>query len=306
MLDHDMNDLKKAFFLNPTNVNYIFLYADETILKGDWLSSTQHFNKIPFARYLARRGAELANDSDPVQAKKGLYYLSYARKILPEPQISSSLGSILCFKYKSYKKGVPLLWEALKENPKNTSFYDSLSRVFANQEKKEMYRSLNELARRLNPLKINTFLNIGSSLVKDNKIDEGIQYFKYAKTLDPKMPQIHYSLARAYEKQEKTFLAEAEYLEVIELNPSDQGPRFEWGVFLFQKKDFSRALTQFTVAITLKPDFVWSYYYRSLCYLESKNLEKAKEDMEQCLLLEPTNQSFKNKLIDINSHLKTS
>jgi hypothetical protein len=172
MLDHDGEDLKKAFFLNPTNVNYIFLYADETILKGDWLSSAQHFNRVPFARYLSRRGSELANDIDMVNAKKGLYYLSFSRKILDEPQISNSLGSILCFKYKSYQKGEILLWEALKENPKNTTYYNSLSQSFANQGNRTLYRSCVELTRRLNPNNVTHIINIGKSFIQEGKMEE--------------------------------------------------------------------------------------------------------------------------------------
>jgi tetratricopeptide (TPR) repeat protein len=300
MLDHNISDLSRAFFLNPTNVNFIFLFADETILKGDWLSSNQHFNQIPFARYLARRGTELANDSDSINAKKGLYYLSYARKILAEPQISNSLGSILCFKYKSYQKGESLLWEALIKNPRNISFYDSLSQVFANQGKKELYRSFNELTRRMNPSNLTTLLNIGTSLVNENKIEEGIHYFLYAKAKDQKMPKIHYLLAKAYEKQEKPTLAEKEYFEAIETNPTDSGPRFEWGQVLFQRKDFKRAITQFTIAITLKPDYVWNYYYRGLCYEENQNWQKALTDFNQCLSMEPSNKSFMNRIDRLN------
>jgi tetratricopeptide (TPR) repeat protein len=118
------------------------------------------------------------------------------------------------------------------------------------------------------------------------------------------MPQIHFLLAGVYEKQEKHLLAESEFLEAIELNPKDHSPRFEWGVYLYQKKDFSRALTQFTIATTLKPDYVWGYYYRSLCYQEINNFQKAKEDIEECLLLEPNNQSFINRLIEINKRLE--
>lgn len=303
MLDHDGKDLKQAFYLNSTNVNYIFLYADETILKGDWISSAQHFNRVPFARYLSRRGSELANDDDVVNAKKGLYYLSFSRKILSEPQISNSLGSVLCFKYKSYQKGGILLWEALKENPKNTTYYNSLSQTFSNQGNRSLYRSCTELTRRLNPRDTSNLINLGKSFLQDNKVEEGIQYFLYAKVIDKKMPQIHYLLARAYEKQEKYILAESEFLEAIEQNPTDHSPRFEWGVYLFQKKDFSRALTQFTIATTIKPDYVWSYYYRSLCYQEIKNYKKAKEDIAQCLLLDPNNQTYKDKLIQINNQL---
>jgi tetratricopeptide (TPR) repeat protein len=304
MLDHNSYDLKRAFLLNPTNVNFIFLYADETILNGDWLSSSQHFNKIPFARYLARRGMELAYDSDPNLSKKGLYYLSFSRKILSEPQISSFLGSVLCFKYGAYQKGEPLLWEVLKENPKNTTFYDNLSQMFAYQGKQDLYRSCNELSRRLNPSNINTLLSIGNSFVQDNKIEEGVQYLLYAKAKDKKNPQIHYLLARAFEKQGKSLLAEKEYIEAIEFNPANDGPRFEWGIYLYQKKDFVRSVTQLTIAITINPSNIWSYYYRGICYLELKNLKKAKTDFEQCILLDPNNQSFKDILANISDKIK--
>ena len=296
MLDHQSIDLRNAFTLNPFNVNYIFLYADETIMKEDWHSSSQHFNKIPYARYLSRRGSELANDQDPIQAKKGLYYLCFARKILSESPISNSLGSIFCFTYKAYQKGESLLWFAIKENPKNSSYYSSLSRMYANKNNPVLFRSMLEMARRLDATNVNLLTELGQSFVKEDKLEEGVAYYLQAKKIDPKKPQIYYLLAKAYEKQGNSFFSEIEYIEAINQNPLEHGPRFEWGVALFQKKDFKRAITQFTISSTLKPDHVWSYYYRGICYSHEKNFLKAKNDFNHCLALEPKNETFQRKV----------
>lgn len=304
MLDHQSIDIQQAFLMNPMNVNYIFLFADETILKEDWHSSRQHFNKIPFARYLARRGVEIANDKDPIQAKKGLYYLCFSRKILPEAQISSSLGSIFCFTYKVYQKGEPLLWYALKSNPKNLSYYENLANMYVKKNNFVLSRSILELGRRINNTNVKFLTSIGQSFVRDEKIKESFSYFILAKKIAPKNSQVNYLLAKTYEKQKEYFLAEIEYLEAISQNPSDFGPRFEWGVALYQRQDYKRAITQFTVASTLKPDHVWSYYYRSICYMNEKNYTKAKNDIDTCLTLEPKNEAFLRKKEQISEILE--
>ena len=296
ILDHNPSDLKKAFLKNPKNVNYILLYADETILKGDWLSSNQYFNNIPFARYLARRGMEIAYNQDAQLAKKGLYYLCFSRKILKDAQISNFLGSVLCNRYKSYQKGEPLLFDAIKENPKNPNFYNNLASVKSNERKIVLYRSFTETSRRLDDSNVQTYLSIGNSLIQENNPKEGIYFFLKAKNMDPKSSNIRYSLARAYEKLGNYSLAESEYLSAVGLNPYDYNPRYEWGVFLYQHKEYSRSIIQFSLAISLKSDHVLSFYYRGLCYMEKKNYSKAKDDFAKSLELDPNNQSIKNQL----------
>lgn len=300
MLDHQKQDLEKAFLLNPKNVNYIFLFADETIINGDWISSNHFLFSVPFARYLARRGMELAYDSDIYQAKKGLYYLSFSRKILQDSQISNFLGSVLCFKYNSYQKGEPLLIQAIVNNPYIPSYYSSLAYVNANKSNLPLRRSYQEIARRLDLTNIWTLMDMGNSLLQENKIDESILYYKEAKKIDSSMPYVYYSLANAFQKQDKINLAEKEYLDALRINSLDSGPRYEWGVFLYNRKEFLRAITQFTLAITLKPDNPWSYYYRALSYKNVGKFENAKRDIMKCLSFDINNQTFKNFLNEIN------
>jgi len=304
MLDHQSSDLEKAFFLNPTNVGYIFLFADETIVKGDWVSSNQFFYSVPFARYLARRGMKLAYDGDPYLAKKGLYYLSFSRKILHDSQMSNFLGSVLCFKYGSYQKGEHLLMQAVQNNPRTPSYYASLSSVAANKGNINLRRSYQEIVRRLDKSNVWTLIDIGYSLLQENKIIESLAYFQKAKSIDHKIPYIYYSLANAYQKLDKQNLAEKEYIDALQINPIDAGPRYEWGMYLFNHKDFSRAVTQFTIALTLQADHVWSYYYRGLSYKEEGKIEKAKSDIEKCLRFEPENQTFKNRLDELHQLTK--
>ena len=304
MLDHQSSDLEKAFFLNPRNVNYIFLFTDETMVNGDWISSNQFFFSVPFARYLARRGMELAYDSDIYQAKKGLYYLSFSRKILQDSQMSSFLGSILCFKYGSYQKGEPLLIQAIINNPRIPSYYSSLASVSANKGNTPLRRSYQEIARRLDFSNIWTLLDMGNTLIQENKTNESLVYFQKAKTIDSTIPYIYYSLANAYLKLEQPNLAEKEYIEALQINPMDSGPRYEWGVFLYNKKDFLRAITQFTIAITLQPDNLWSYYYRALSYKNESKFENAIKDIEKCSSLDPNNQTFKNLLKELSGIIK--
>ena len=61
---------------------------------------------------------------------------------------------------------------------------------------------------------------LGSTLLKQEKLDEGVAAFREATRLEPDNPFHHFSLGFALERQEKFDLAIDAYREAIRVDPS--------------------------------------------------------------------------------------
>jgi len=77
--------------------------------------------------------------------------------------------------------------------------------------------------------------------------------------------------------------------------------RYNYGVFLYSAKDYDKAITQLTMSIILKDDYIWSYYYRSLTYEAISKFDLALADMEKVVSLNPENESFLKRLYQLES-----
>ena len=82
--------------------------------------------------------------------------------------------------------------------------------------------------------------------------------------------------------------------QIVFLLPEKQNPRYQWGVFLYQQREWETALTQLTMSIALKPDHLWSYYYRALVLVELNHQQKALNDLEKALEINPEQSSVIN------------
>ena len=79
-----------------------------------------------------------------------------------------------------------------------------------------------------------------------------------------------------------------EYLELIKLNPACEFCYYNLGaVYLELKKDNKKALSYFTKAIEIKPDYTEAYFARAYTYTKLKDKVSAKADYNMCLKIQP-------------------
>ena len=301
VLLNQLSSLQKAYELSQSNFFYLSRLACDSISQGKWLDSQKYFSGIKLARYLTREGTSFVYDGDPDISKKGLFYLSFARKISTDPKVSYELGRALCWKYNSFTKGETLINEALMKDPKNPTFYRELGSIC--RRKKNYSKALSDfiVALRIDPNNYWTLIDISTILRDRGYLNEALKYLNRAKEIDPKIESAYYVSADIHKKLGNINLSYNEYQKIIELLPLSYSTRYNYGVFLYSAKDYDKAITQLTMSIILKDDYIWSYYYRSLTYEAISKFDLALADMEKVVSLNPENESFLKRLYQLES-----
>lgn len=303
---NDLYHLIQAYRLAPNNFTYLSKLAEDSIEKGKWYESQRYFNSLKLARYLSGRGLEFAYSNDKNISKKGLFYLCFARKISNDSIVSSALGRVLSSKYNSINKARILFEESIKNDIKNPIYYSDLANIEYRKKNYISARSYYIITYRLDPNNYWCLINISNTYRVEKNFTEAIKWLEKAKNLDAEIETAYYNSARIYEEIGNYDLADNEYRELIEKRSYDYSPRYNWGIYLYNRKDYLKAINQLTMSIIFKDDFVWSYFYRSRVYEKIENFTKAIKDMEKCIQLDSANISFKNKLDDLKSKINNT
>jgi tetratricopeptide (TPR) repeat protein len=286
--------LSRAFYAKPSSFFYLMSYTDQFMNEREWIKARPFFYSIRWARYLTRKGMELANKTEEDSAYRGLFYLLFAKKISPNTRISHDLGSVLAFRHQAYHKGEALLLEALKKDNRNAQVYRSFGRLYQKKNQTALAISYYECARRLDPGNNSNYIDIARIYRDEKSYEQAINWYNSAQKLDPFQETAYYEKARIYTLLDEKAKAFAEYRQIVFLLPEKQNPRYQWGVFLYQQREWETALTQLTMSIALKPDHLWSYYYRALVLVELNHQQKALNDLEKALEINPEQSSVIN------------
>ena len=303
---NDLYLLIQAYRLAPNNFTYLSKLAEDSIEKGKWYESQKYFNSLKLARYLSGRGLEFAYSNDEKISKKGLFYLCFARKISNDSIVSSALGRVLSSKFKSINKSRILFEEAIKNDIKNPTYYSDIANIEYRKKNYISARSFYIITYRLDPNNYSCLINISNTFRAEKNYLEALKWLEKAKKLDPQNETAYYNSARIYEEIDNLDFADNEYKKLIEIRPLDYSPRYNWGIYLYNRNDYLKSINQFTMSIIFKDDYVWSYFYRSRVYEKIGDLDKAIKDIEKCIKLDFANISFQNKLDELKSKINNT
>ena len=143
----------------------------------------------------------------------------------------------------------------------------------------------------INPATENTMLGAAASYQALGDYDNAIEYYKKAEKLNSKNAEIPYYIGYLYSEQQKWTESEAYLKKALALNPdSDAKSLLSYvsqngtlgvlnsGIELYEKQDFTNALTKFNEVLKKESNNAYAYYYRALIYDEQKQQKQAIAD----------------------------
>jgi tetratricopeptide (TPR) repeat protein len=98
-------------------------------------------------------------------------------------------------------------------------------------------------------------------------------------TIAPNDAEAYYNRGLAYQLKKEYDKAIADYTKAIEINPNDAEAYNNRGLAYGSKKEYDKAIADYTKAIEINPKYAEAYYNRGLAYFLKKEYDKAWEDV---------------------------
>jgi tetratricopeptide (TPR) repeat protein len=185
-------------------------------------------------------------------------------RLLPRrwPQAAAALLVVVLFATWTYQRNlvwqdeVTLRRDAVAKSPTKARalavLANALERSGQYGEAELYYRKTLALPSRFAPF---AHHNLGNVLLKLGKVDEAVEQFQTALSLEPGEKLMRLNLAYALVLQGKTAEAAAEYQELIRRYPRDPRPYNNLGRLLLEEGKIAEAIPLFREALRLKPDY---------------------------------------------------
>lgn len=293
-------DLRSSFLRNPFNLTYLIQYSDQMQSSQDWALTKNYFYQLAFARFLSEHTSMLANSKNPSEAKSGLFFKAFAKKMLMDVDTNNQLGSLLINKYKAYQKGLPLYQESLKFQPNDIPTYTAIGNLYQSIKNPTLSRSYYSAALRLNPTQFTLYIALAQNLIREGYTEEALAYLRKAVEFLPENAASAQTLASLLAKASAPEEGEALLRNCLHQKPTDAEIRYRYALFLKEIGNIHQSITQLTISLALDPLSDKNYFERASLYMRLELWEKARSDLQKAMQIKPDNQSYQRKMEQLN------
>lgn len=274
--------LDSVLRLHPDSVNLLVRHGNEAIeelrfdvamadgAKAYRLDSSRLDTRTLYATALLNKLNYTTEDV--IRARKQFNYI--IKKDSKNPKALVGLATTYSF-FQDNEKAFKYINQALRIDPKYRDAYLLKGSIYRNLGNFERAVSSYETAVQQDPDFTIGYLWLGSLYeMKEDPIC--IEYYTTAYRLEPKNPDVIYSLAYAKQKFGKEKAATGLYRKMIRLDSTYYEAYFQIGYMKqFSEKDLDSAMYFYEKVVDLEPKHVESYHNMGLIYEERKDLTNA-------------------------------
>jgi len=252
-VDEAMNDIQRAIGLDSIVSKY-------HVMKGELFLRQAN---IAMAKTSYSRGIEIDPSNKDAHSKLALFYLGLT----------------------DYKKALNTADDALRLDVRDPKTYFLKGRIFLAAEDTARALSSFQTATEMKPDYFEAFLLLG--VLKSNLGDPLAQnYYLSALDIQPRNTKALYGLGHLQMMKEDFTGAVETFKKITVYNPEDPIPHFNIG-HMYMSNNIDSAITHYSNAISLSPDYFQAYYNRGLCYEAKENLEFSEKDYRAALAIKP-------------------
>jgi tetratricopeptide (TPR) repeat protein len=274
--------LDSVLRLHPDSVNLLVRHGNEAIedlrfdvamadgAKAYRLDSSRLDTRILYAEALLNKLNYTTEDV--LRARKQFNYI--IKKDSKNPKALVGLATTYSF-FQDSEKAFKYINQALRIDPKYRDAYLLKGSIYRNLGNFERAVSSYETAVQQDPDFTIGYLWLGSMYeMKEDPIC--IEYYTTAYRIEPKNPDVMYSLAYAKQKFGKEKAATTLYRKMVRIDNTYYEAYFQIGYMKqFTEKDLDSAMYFYEKVVDLEPKHVESYHNMGLIYEERKDLTNA-------------------------------
>lgn len=186
----------------------------------------------------------------------------------------------------------------------NIFFAYQLYRIYTQEQKapktaeeRELYFYLDEVKK--DPRNIEARVNLVLALIELNRIEDAERELAKARKLNDKDPRVYFAAATLEAKKGNHDKAIEYYRKVIEADPSNVSSRIELARALMKKKNFEEAIKVLEDTVKISPMVADVYYLLGVCYRETGETTKARENLMKALQFAPDFKEAREELLKL-------
>lgn len=124
-----------------------------------------------------------------------------------------------------------------------------------------------------------------------------IQYFNNALRINPKSTEVVYLVGKFYQDTKKFKQAVDTYQKLLQMDPNHKHALYNLGAIEYVAgKDREKAMSYFTKAINIDPQYAEAYLARGICYEDLKDSDNAIADYKMAVQYKPNYDDAVNNL----------
>lgn len=303
VVEYTGEKLDSVLKLYPDSIELLLKHGDEAIAEMRFdvamadaarvyrLDSSRLDTRIFYAEALLNK-PNLTTD-DVIRAQNQFQYL--LKKDSKNPKVLVGLATTFSY-FQDHEKAFKYINRALRINPKFRDAYLLKGSIYRNLGNFERAVSSYETAVQQDPNFVVGYLWLGSLYeMKNNAIC--MEYYTTAYRLDPKNPDVIYSLAYAKQKFGKEKAATSLYRKMIRLDEKYFDAYFQLGFMKqFSDKDLDSALFYYEKVVEIEPSHVESYHNIGLIYEDRKDITNALLSYSKALKNNPNFELTKERV----------
>jgi tetratricopeptide (TPR) repeat protein len=243
----------------------------------------QDFRKIP------NTDAERLALALPFPSTK--YSLDFGRNNL-------SIGALLF--QRGYLEQAKVAFEmALRDDPDSAEALYGIGSVYLNQKKNATAREVFERCVKLRPAYPDTlpdaWNNLGVIATRENRVDEAVEDFKKALSVNPRHLLSLDNLGNAYRLQKRWSDARTVLERAIDVAPEDPEANYSLGMVFAQDNDTGKAYEYLQRALKARPEYPEALNNLGVLYLVTNRRDQAVASLEHCIQVAPAfDQAYLN------------
>jgi tetratricopeptide (TPR) repeat protein len=144
-----------------------------------------------------------------------------------------------------------------------------------------------EEALKADPASDRALLALGTIAYRLGRYDESVGYFSRAAQLQPTKPGPHMKMGRVYLKQKEAAKALQEFLDVIKINPKTTLAHVGAGEAYFRQRSYDQAIQEFKVALSLNPQLSPVRQRLALALSNQGKVEEATKELQSAIRIRP-------------------
>ena len=200
------------------------------------------------------------------------------RKILevqPNHADALHLYGVLAGQHGNFELSINLIERAIAIAPNMASFYSNLGNAYMGAGRATDAANSYKTASKLESNEIDTLIQMGHSLCKNNQLQEAIPVYTRIIELNQNIPEAHVCLGSIYLALSKFDMAIEKFYSALKLKPDSFEALNNLGIVYRHIGKMKEAIEVFNRAIHLRPDSVDVYYNFATLLLDYGDLDQA-------------------------------